>query len=98
MDYYTKGMGIPALFVILLIIVEFFGSLALILGWGTTRLVALLGIAVDMLVAVWTVHRHKRVLHELGGREGGRGLRALGAQGRPGPDAATRCTTLLEGA
>ena len=56
MDYFTKGMGIPAFFAILPIIVEFFGSLALILGLGT-RLVAL-GITVDMLVAVWTVHRH----------------------------------------
>jgi len=56
MDYFKKAMGIPAFFAILPIIVEFFGSLALILGL-VTRLVAL-GIAVDMLVAVWTVHRH----------------------------------------
>ena len=57
MDHFKKAVGIPALFAILPIIVEFFGSLALILGLAT-RLVAL-GIAVDMLVAVWTVHRHK---------------------------------------
>jgi putative oxidoreductase len=72
MDYYTKGMGIPALFVILLIIVEFFGSLALILGL-VTRVVAL-GIAVEMLVAVWMVHRHNGFFMNWEGEKEGEGF------------------------
>ena len=72
MDSFTKGMGIPALFAILPIIVEFFGSLALILGL-VTRLVAL-GIAVDMLVAVWTVHRHNGFFMNWEGEKEGEGF------------------------
>ena len=72
MDYFTKGMGIPALFAILPIIVEFFGSLALILGL-VTRLVAL-GIAVDMLVAVWTVHRDNGFFMNWEGEKEGEGF------------------------
>ena len=72
MDYFTKGMGIPALFAILPIIVEFFGSLALILGLGT-RLVSL-GIALDMLVAVWTVHRHNGFFMNWEGEKEGEGF------------------------
>jgi putative oxidoreductase len=70
--YYTKGMGIPALFAILPIIVEFFGSIALILGL-VTRLVAL-GIAVDMVVAVWTVHRHNGFFMNWEGEKEGEGF------------------------
>jgi putative oxidoreductase len=71
-DYFKKGMGIPALFAILPIIIEFFGSLALILGL-VTRLVAL-GIAVDMLVAVWAVHRHNGFFMNWDGEKEGEGF------------------------
>jgi putative oxidoreductase len=54
MGFFTKGMGIPAILAFLVIIVEFFGSLALIFGLLTK--VAALGIAVDMLVAALLVH------------------------------------------
>src|SRR5215212_10129755 len=72
MDYFKKAMGIPAFFAILPIIVEFFGSLALILGL-VTRLVAL-GIAVDMLVAVWTVHCHNGFFMNWEGEKEGEGF------------------------
>ena len=72
MDYFKKAMGIPAFFAILPIIVEVFGSLALILGL-VTRLVAL-GIAVDMLVAVWTVHRHNGFFMNWEGEKEGEGF------------------------
>lgn len=55
MGFFTKGMGIPAILAFLVIMVEFFGSLALILGLLTRP--AALGIGVDMVVAAWMVHR-----------------------------------------
>jgi putative oxidoreductase len=54
MNYFTGTMHIPALFAFLAIAAEFFGGLGLILGLLTR--VAAFGIAVNMLVAIVTVH------------------------------------------
>jgi putative oxidoreductase len=54
MSFMTAGMHIPAAFAFLAIVAEFFGGLGLILGLLTR--VAAFGIAVNMLVAIVTVH------------------------------------------
>jgi putative oxidoreductase len=54
MGYFTGMMHIPAFFAFLAIAAEFFGGLGLILGLLTR--VAAFGIAVNMLVAIVTVH------------------------------------------
>src|SRR5215208_3240408 len=48
------GMGLPAVIVFLVILIEFFGSIALILGFLTR--IAALGVLVLMLGAIFTVH------------------------------------------
>src|ERR1043165_3040250 len=55
MGFFTGGMHIPALFAFLAIVAEFFGGLGLILGFLTR--IAALGIAVNMIVAIATVHQ-----------------------------------------
>ncbi len=55
MGYFTGTMHIPAVFAFLAICAEFFGGLGLILGFLTR--IAAFGIAVNMLVAIATVHR-----------------------------------------
>ena len=54
MHFFTGVMHIPAAFAFLAIAAEFFGGLGLILGLLTR--VAAFGIAVNMLVAIVTVH------------------------------------------
>ncbi len=54
MGFFTAKMGIPAVFVFLVIMSEFFGSLALIAG-AVTRLAAF-GMGCVMLVATLMVH------------------------------------------
>lgn len=54
MGFFTGTMHIPAVFAFLAIAAEFFGGLGLILGLLTR--VAAFGIAVNMLVAILTVH------------------------------------------
>src|SRR5215467_7645182 len=54
MGFFTGPMHIPALFAFLAIAAEFFGGLGLILGFLTR--IAAFGIAVNMLVAIVTVH------------------------------------------
>ena len=54
MHHFTETMHIPAVFAFLAIAAEFFGGLGLILGLLTR--VAAFGIAVNMIVAVVTVH------------------------------------------
>src|SRR5277367_4645258 len=55
MGFFTGVMHIPAPFAFLAIAAEFFGGLGLILGLLTR--IAAFGIAVNMLVAIMTVHR-----------------------------------------
>ena len=54
MGFFTGTMHIPAPLAFLAIAAEFFGSLGLILGFLTR--IAALGIATNMIVAVFTVH------------------------------------------
>src|SRR3954469_23092793 len=54
MGFFTGVMHIPAPFAFLAIAAEFFGGLGLILGFLTR--IAAFGIAVNMLVAIATVH------------------------------------------
>lgn len=54
MGYFTGMMHIPAVFAFLAIAAEFFGGLGLLLGFLTR--IAAFGIAVNMLVAIGTVH------------------------------------------
>ncbi len=54
MGYFTGAMHIPAPFAFLAIAAEFFGGLGLILGFLTR--IAAFGIAVNMVVAIATVH------------------------------------------
>lgn len=56
MSYFTGMMHIPAFFAFLAICAEFFGGIGLIFGVLTR--IAALGIAVNMLVAIFLVHRH----------------------------------------
>jgi putative oxidoreductase len=55
MSFFTGTMHIPAPLAFLAITAEFFGGLGLILGFLTR--IAAFGIAVNMLVAIATVHR-----------------------------------------
>ena len=54
MGFFTQTMHIPAAFAFLAIMAEFLGGLGLIFG-ALTRIAAF-GIAVNMLVAIFTVH------------------------------------------
>src|SRR6202790_3287123 len=54
MGFFTGTLHIPAPFAFLAIVAEFFGGLGLILGFLTR--IAAFGIAVNMLVAIVTVH------------------------------------------
>ena len=55
MEFFTQ-MGIPAPFAFLAIAAEFAGSLGLIIGFLSR--IAALGVAVNMLVAIFMVHIH----------------------------------------
>src|SRR5271163_1735261 len=55
MGFFTGMLHVPALFAFLAIAAEFFGGLGLILGFLTR--IAAFGIAVNMVVAIATVHR-----------------------------------------
>src|SRR5256714_6394681 len=54
--YMNSMLHIPKPLALLAIAAEFFGSLGLILGFLTR--IAALGIATNMIVATWMVHRH----------------------------------------
>lgn len=72
MTYFTETMSIPALFAFLAIMVEFFGSLALITGFAT-RLAAI-GIGVVMIVATLTTHLQHGFFMNWYGNQGGEGF------------------------
>jgi putative oxidoreductase len=65
-------MHIPPLFAFLAIAAEFFGGLGLIVGLLSR--VAAFGIAVNMLVAVATVHRHFGFFMNWSGTQKGEGF------------------------
>jgi putative oxidoreductase len=72
MDFFTKGMGIPAVFAFLAITAEFFGSLGLIVGLLTRP--AALGIGIVMLVAAWMAHRQSGFFMNWQGDQEGEGF------------------------
>ena len=71
MGYFTGMMHIPALFAFLAICAEFFGGLGLMFGLLTR--VAAFGIAMNMLVAVFIVHRHFGFFANWSGAQKGEG-------------------------
>jgi putative oxidoreductase len=72
MGFMTTGMHIPAAFAFLAIVAEFFGGLGLILGLLTR--VAAFGIAVNMLVAIVTVHAQFGLFANWTGTQKGEGF------------------------
>jgi putative oxidoreductase len=72
MGFFTGKMGIPAVFAFLVIIAEFFGSLALITG-ALTRLAAF-GIGCVMLVATLMVHLPHGFFMNWAGKQQGEGF------------------------
>ncbi len=72
MGFFTGKMGIPAVFALLVIITEFFGSLALIAG-ALTRLAAF-GIGCVMLVATLMVHLPNGFFMNWAGKQQGEGF------------------------
>ncbi len=72
MGYLTGMMHIPAVFAFLAIAAEFFGGLGLLLGLLTR--VAAFGIAVNMLVAIVTVHSQFGFFANWSGTQKGEGF------------------------
>jgi len=72
MGYFTGTMHIPAPFAFLAIAAEFFGGLGLILGFLTR--IAAFGIAVNMLVAIATVHLANGFFMNWNGTQKGEGF------------------------
>ncbi len=72
MGFFTRQMGIPAVFAFLAIAAEFFGGLGLILG--LLGRVAAFGIGVEMAVAVALVHRHFGLFMNWYGNQKGEGF------------------------
>ena len=72
MGFFTGKMGIPAVFAFLVIITEFFGSLALITG-ALTRLAAF-GVGCVMLVGALMVHLPHGFFMNWAGKQQGEGF------------------------
>ena len=71
MGFFTQQMHIPAAFAFLAICAEFLGGIGLLLG--LLGRVAAFGIACDMVVAVWMVHRHFGLFANWSGLQKGEG-------------------------
>jgi putative oxidoreductase len=72
MGFLTHGVGLPAALAGLIILIEFFGALALITG--TLSRLAALGIAAVMVGAVVTTHFHNGFFMNWGGQAAGEGF------------------------
>ena len=72
MGFFTGGMHIPAPFAFLAIAAEFFGGIGLLLGLFTR--IAAFGIAVNMLVAIFTVHLQFGLFANWSGAQKGEGI------------------------
>ena len=70
--YMNSMLHIPKPLAFLAICAEFFGSLGLLLGFLTR--IAALGIATNMLVAIWTVHRAVGFFMNWSGMQKGEGF------------------------
>lgn len=71
MQFFTHTMHIPALFAFLAIAAEFLGGLGLIVGFLSR--IAAFGIAVNMLVAILTVHLANGIFMNWAGTQKGEG-------------------------
>jgi putative oxidoreductase len=71
MGFFTQQMHIPAAFAFLAICAEFLGGIGLLIGF--LGRVAAFGIACDMVVAVWMVHRHFGLFANWSGLQKGEG-------------------------
>jgi putative oxidoreductase len=72
MGFFVNGMHVPAFLAFLAIAAEFFGSIGLLLGCLSR--VAAFGIAVNMLVAIVTVHAANGFFMNWTGRQKGEGF------------------------
>jgi putative oxidoreductase len=72
MGFFTGTMHIPTLFAFLAIAAEFFGGIGLLLGLLTR--IAAFGIAVNMLVAIFTVHLQFGLFANWSGTQKGEGI------------------------
>ncbi|MGA9567882.1 MAG: DoxX family protein [Candidatus Korobacteraceae bacterium] len=72
MHFFTQMMHIPAPLAFLAICAEFFGGLGLIVGFLSR--VAAFGIAMNMLVAIFTVHIHNGFFANWSGQQKGEGI------------------------
>ncbi len=72
LGYMNSMLHIPKPLAFLAICAEFFGSLGLLLGFLTR--IAALGIATNMLVAIWTVHRSVGFFMNWSGMQKGEGF------------------------
>ena len=72
MGFFTQMLHIPAPFAFLAICAEFFGGLGLLVGLLSR--VAAFGIAMNMLVAVLTVHIHNGFFANWTGQQKGEGI------------------------
>jgi putative oxidoreductase len=72
MGFFTQQMHIPAPLAFLAICAEFFGGLGLIVGLLSR--VAAFGIAMNMLVAIFTVHIHSGFFANWTGQQKGEGI------------------------
>jgi putative oxidoreductase len=72
LGFLTHGAGLPAALAGLVIVIEFFGSLALITG--TLSRFAALGVAAVMVGAVVTTHFHNGFFMNWGGKAAGEGF------------------------
>jgi putative oxidoreductase len=72
MGFFTQTMHIPAPLAFLAICAEFFGGLGLIVGFLSR--VAAFGIAMNMLVAIFTVHIHNGFFANWSGQQKGEGI------------------------
>ena len=72
MNFFSQMMHIPAPLAFLAICAEFFGGLGLIVGFLSR--IAAFGIAMNMLVAIFTVHIHNGFFANWSGQQKGEGI------------------------
>ena len=72
LHFFTDGMHVPAVFAVLAILAEGLGSIGLILGFLSR--VAAFGIACNMVVAVYMVHRFNGFFMNWAGNQKGEGF------------------------
>ncbi len=71
MQFFTQVVGIPAPFAFLALMAQFLGGIGLLVGFLTR--IAVFGIAIDMLVAIFTVHIRVGFFMNWAGHQNGEG-------------------------